>query len=600
MTAAAALAALPVSAAVIWLTLRIRPRRLVARPTGDRWHDRETPVGGGIGIVAGIGAAVALALATGAIDWSSELGGVLAGCGLLFVAGLVDDVHSLPPLAKLAAQVVAAVVVLASGLSVEIVGNDVLATAIGLLWLVGMTNAFNLLDNMDGLAATLAAIAAVYFAIDAATVHPNDTVLLLALALALACVGFLPFNVRLRGSASIFMGDAGSQALGFLLASLGLYASWNVAGTTVATLLLPILVLAVPILDTALVTVVRLLEGRPVSQGGLDHTSHRIVYRGLSERRALVLLALVSAGLGATSLTYTVLDDAWIATIGVLLTFALLVQFASFIGEVERAPESASRLGRTLVVHRQRFVEVLVDFALITASLAAAFLLRVDGTGTDYQRHVVAVSLPAILAARYAAFIPLGLYRGVWRYASATDAVRVVAAVAVSELVAFGVVAATTEFGDFPLEVYLIDAILCSLVIGASRFGERAFLRAFHAIASRGTQRRTLIVGAGRAGRSLLRELREQPDVRVVGFVDDEPRLRGRTLLGVRVLGGSDDVARVLAAVQADAVLVTIPDAARERLDAIVAACAGSGAECRFVRRQTDLTPDAVLGVGAK
>jgi UDP-GlcNAc:undecaprenyl-phosphate GlcNAc-1-phosphate transferase len=599
MTAIAAIAALPVSAAVIWLTLRIRPRRLVASPSGDRWHDRETPVGGGIGIVAGLFAGVGLALATGVIDWSSELGGVLAGCLVLFVAGLVDDLASLPPLAKLGAQVAAATIALASGLSVEIVGNDVLAVAIGLLWLVGMTNAFNLLDNMDGLAATLAAIAGIYFAIDAATAHENDLVLVIALALAFACAGFLPFNLRPRGRAAIFMGDAGSQALGFVLASLGLLASWNVAGTTVATLLLPILVLAVPILDTALVTVVRLLEGRPISQGGLDHTSHRIVYRGLSERRALILLALVSAALGATSLTYTVLDDAWIATVGVLLSFALLVQFASFIGEVERRPERAGRIGK-LVVHRQRFVEVLVDFALITASLAAAFLLRVDGTGTDYQRHIVAVSLPAILAARYAAFILLGLYRGVWRYASATDAVRVVVAVVVSEAVAVGFVALTNPFGDFPLDVYVIDALLCTALIAASRFGERAFARALHVVAGRGTQRRTLLVGAGRAGRSLLRELREQPDVRVVGFVDDEPRLRGRTVLGVRVLGGADDVAGVLTATGADAVLVTIPDAPRDRLGVVVAACEAAGIECRFVRRQTDLTADTVLGAGAR
>ena len=600
MNAIAAIAALPLSAAIIWATLRLRPRRLVAAPSGDRWHDRETPVGGGIGIVLGLVGAVLLALATGALPWSSELGGVLAGCAILFVAGLVDDVRSLPPLAKLGAQLAAAVIVLASGLSVEIVGNDVLAVAIGLLWLVGMTNAFNLLDNMDGLAATLAAIAAGYFAIDAATVHENDLVLVLALSLAFACLGFLPFNIRPGRPAAIFMGDAGSQVLGFVLACLGLLASWNVAGTTVATLLLPILVLAVPILDTALVTIVRLLEGRPVSQGGRDHTSHRIVYRGLSERRALVLLALVSAALGATSLTYAVLDDAWIATVGVLLSFALLVQFASFIGEVERRPDSATRMGRTFVVHRQRFVEVLVDFALITASLGIAFLLRVDGTGTDYQRHIVAVSLPVILAARYAAFIPLGLYRGVWRYASATDAVRVIAAVVISEVVAVGFIALTNPFGDFPLDVYVIDAILCTVLIGASRFGERAFARAFHVVAGRSAQRRTLLVGAGRAGRSLLRELREQPDVRVVGFVDDDARLRGRSVLGARVLGGTEAVSAAIESSRANAVLVTIPDAPRERLTMVVAACDEAGIECRFVRRQTDLTPETVLGAGAR
>src|SRR5204863_2378406 len=117
-----------------------------------------------------------------------------------------------------------------------------------------MTNAFNLLDNMDGLAATLAAIACAFFALDAFTQHPNHLVATLALGVCFACLGFLPYNLRLRRPAAVFMGDSGSQVLGFALASLSLAASWTVAGSTVATLLLPLLVLAVPILDTTLVT----------------------------------------------------------------------------------------------------------------------------------------------------------------------------------------------------------------------------------------------------------------------------------------------------------------------------------------------------------
>jgi UDP-GlcNAc:undecaprenyl-phosphate/decaprenyl-phosphate GlcNAc-1-phosphate transferase len=600
MSELAVLVAFPTAAAVIWLTLRTRlARRLVAEPTGERWSEKATPSFGGLGIAAGLAAGVLLALAVGAIDPSSELWGILGGCALLFLAGAVDDLRALPPFVKLAAQLGAAALALAGGLSVEIVDNDVLAVAIAVVWLVGMTNAFNLLDNMDGLAASLAAIAAAYFAIDAATVHPNDTVLVLALSLGLACAGFLPFNIRPGRPAAIFMGDSGSQLLGFALAALGLYASWNVAGTTVATLLLPILVLAVPILDTALVTVIRLLEGRPLSQGGRDHTSHRIVYRGISERRAVLLLALVSAALGATSLAYTVLDDAWIAAIGVLVTFSLLVQFASFIAEVERGSEPASFVARTLVVHRKRLVEVAVDAGLITASLAAAFLLRVDGTGTAYQRHIVAASLPPILAARYLAFIPLGLYRGVWRYASAGDALRVVLAVGISQLLAVGYVALTNSFGDFPVDVYLIDALLCCILIGGSRFGERAFAKGLHTLWGR-DRRRTLIVGAGRAGRSLLRELRELPSERVVGFVDDDPRLRGRTLLGTRVVGGTDELPTILAAVGPERVLVTIPDAPHLLLEAVVGACADAGVACRFVRREIDLDPTAVLGAAVK
>src|SRR5438046_1831218 len=147
--------------------------------------------------------------------------------------------------------------------------------------------------------------------------------LVVALAVGLACAGFLPFNLRPGKPAAIFMGDSGSQLLGFALAALGLSASWKAAGTTVATLFLPILVLAVPILDTALVTIVRILEGRPIYQGGRDHTSHRLVYRGLSEKRAVLLLGLIAAGLGGTSLAYNIVGDARLTIAGVLLTFAL-------------------------------------------------------------------------------------------------------------------------------------------------------------------------------------------------------------------------------------------------------------------------------------
>ena len=264
MSALAAVAALPAAVLTVWALLRSPlARRLVAAPTADRWHERSTPLLGGLGIFAGITAGVWLAVASGAIPLTEAFAGIYGGVALLFVAGLIDDLRALPPLVKLGAQIAAAVLVLATGTDVQLIHAKVVAWALALLWLVGMTNAFNLLDNMDGLAATLAGIAFGFFAIDAVTVHPSHAALALALAGALACLGFLPFNLRRRGKALVFMGDSGSQVLGFFLAALGLSASWKVAGTTVATFLLPILVLAVPILDTTLVTIVRLLEGRP-------------------------------------------------------------------------------------------------------------------------------------------------------------------------------------------------------------------------------------------------------------------------------------------------------------------------------------------------
>jgi UDP-GlcNAc:undecaprenyl-phosphate/decaprenyl-phosphate GlcNAc-1-phosphate transferase len=598
----AALAAFPAAALSVWALLHSPlAARLVAAPSADRWRARATPLLGGIGIFFGITAGLWLAVAVGAVPLTREIAGIYGGISILFVAGLVDDLRALPPLTKLALQVAAAVLVLATGTDVQLIHAHVIAWALALLWLVGMTNAFNLLDNMDGLAATLAAIACAFFAIDAYTVHPSHLVALLALGICFACLGFLPYNLRLRRGAAVFMGDSGSQVLGFALAALGLASSWNVAGSTVATLLLPVLVLAVPILDTTLVTVVRLLEGRPVMRGGRDHTSHRLVYQGLSDKRAVVLLAVVSAALGLTSLAYRVLGDTRITLAGVLITFAFLLQFGSYLADVNHppAPEGASSFVRSLLVHRRRLIEVLVDFALITASFTIAYIIRVEGTGTIWQRHIFNLSLPAILVSRYIFFFAFGLYRGVWRYAGARDAAAIVGAVVVSEVVAYLILDATQVWGPFPRSIFIIDALVCTVLVGASRFWERAFVRAVSSLTGRGGRKRTLIVGAGRGGRSLLRELRETRGEQVVGFVDDDPRLSRRRLQGVPVLGGLMEVEPILVRTRPDTVLVTIPDAPREKLGLVVDACTLADVPCRFVRRDKDLDPRVVLGAAA-
>jgi UDP-GlcNAc:undecaprenyl-phosphate GlcNAc-1-phosphate transferase len=604
--ALAALVALPISFLTIrFLSRTSVARTLVAAPSTDRWHERPTPLLGGTGIMAGLAGALAIGIGAGLVPASAELLGIFGGCLILFTAGAVDDRIHLPPIAKIGAQAAAAAVVLASGVNVELVSNSVLGTAIGFAWLIGMTNAFNLIDNMDGLAATLAAVACTFFAIDAFTVHPNHSIALLSLAICFSCLGFLPYNLRLRTPAAVFMGDSGSQVLGFGLAALGLAASWTVAGSTVATLLLPILVLAVPILDTTLVTVVRLLEGRPVTRGGRDHTSHRLVYRGLSDKRAVVLLAVVSAALGLTSLAYNVLDDQRLTLIGVLITFAFLLQFGSYLAAVESTgePNGTTSFLRSLLVHRRRLVEVLVDFALITASFALAFMIRVEGPGlpgVPWHRHVFAMSLPAILVARYVVFTLFGLYRGVWRYAGARDAALIFFAVVVSEGLAFLYIWATVPWRGFPRGTYFIDVLLCSLLIGASRFWERGVTHALRSFVGRGAQQRTLIVGAGKSGRSLLRELRESPSTRVVGFVDDDPGFRRRRIQGVPVFGGLDEIGLALGRLAPDAVLVTIPDAPRTRLDGVVEACRRADVACRFVRREVDLDPSVVFGAVAK
>src|SRR5262249_24791846 len=244
-------------------------------------------------------------------------------------------------------------------------------------------------------------------------------------------------------------------------------------------------------------------------------------------------------------------------------------------------------------------VESLVDFALITASFAGAYYLRVQPQRPRFDRHDSLLSLAVLLAVRYLAFIPFCLFRGVWRYAGARDAAAIVGAVVVSEVVAYLILDATQVWGPFPRSIFIIDALLWTVVIGASRFWERAFVRAVSTLTGRGDRHRTVIVGAGRGGRSLLRELRETAGEQVVGFVDDDQRLARRRLQGVPVLGGLLEIEGVLARARPDTVLVTIPDAPRERLGLVIDACALAEVPCRFVRRETNLDPRVVLGAGA-
>ena len=602
MEAAVTIAALPVAALVLWALLRTSAReRLVARPTGERWHARTTPTFGGVGIAAGAAAGLGLAVAVDAVEPTSELLGIVLGAALLFGAGLLDDLRGLSPVAKLAAQLAAAGIAVSLGLEVQLVGNDVLATAVALVWLVGITNAFNLLDNMDGLAATMAAIACGLFAVAATTGDADsDLVVTVALATGFACLGFLPFNLRPNRAAAVFMGDSGSQLLGFTLAALGLASSWTVAGTTTATVLLPLLVLAIPILDTTLVTVVRLLERRPVTQGGKDHTSHRLVYYGLSERKAVALLALIAIAVGLTGIAYTVLDDGRVTVVGVLVTMVLLVQFASFLGDLEQRARAGSvaeapSLVRAMLAPR-RVGEMLVDFGLMCASFLAAYALLVDGLGDDTQRAVFLAALPVVLAARYLCFVLVGVYRRVWRFAGARDALAIAAACAVSAAAALFVVDSTRGLSNFPWQVFALDALFAAVAVVGWRLLVTAGLEAREHARS-GARRRVLIVGAGRSGRSLARELRETPGERVVGFVDDNPGVRRRRIAGVTVAGGLDEIAAIVASTRPDEVLVTIPGADADRLARVADACLEAGIGCRFVER-TETEP--VLPVHAK
>jgi FlaA1/EpsC-like NDP-sugar epimerase len=160
--------------------------------------------------------------------------------------------------------------------------------------------------------------------------------------------------------------------------------------------------------------------------------------------------------------------------------------------------------------------------------------------------------------------------------------------------ITIGIVGATRSFGDFPLEVFAVDALLCAALVAGSRLA----LRLLPGLSTyRTEQERVLIVGAGRSGRALARELADTPDRRVVGFLDDNPQVRRRRVLGVKVVGGLDDAAAHIEATRPQHVLITIPDVPTERLHALLAAGETAGITCRIVRRTTEPTSPPLVQV---
>jgi UDP-GlcNAc:undecaprenyl-phosphate GlcNAc-1-phosphate transferase len=367
-------------------------------------------------------------------------------------------------------------------------------------------------------------------------------------------------------------------------------------------MVLPLLVLAIPIVDTTLVTIVRLLERRPVSQGGKDHTSHRLVYYGLSETKAVALLSFLAVALGATGLAYNVLGNPRVTVVGVLVTMVLLVQFASLLTDLEERSRRGVAEGVPSVLRAlwqpQRLGEALVDFALMCFSFFVSYTLLSDGLGSAGERGVFLQALPILLAIRYVSFVAAGIYRRVWRFASAYDLVAIAAACVLSGLVTLGVVGLLTPFVGFDWKVFPVDAVLCAVLVASSRLALRLLRRP----SSRhdGPRRRVLLVGAGRSGRSLARELREDGSVRVVGFLDDNPAVRRRRVHGIVVLGGLDEAETTLASAVPDEVLVTIPHARAERLEHVTQACAAAGIACTLVHRRTETTIPTLAEAGVE
>jgi UDP-GlcNAc:undecaprenyl-phosphate GlcNAc-1-phosphate transferase len=495
------------------------------------------------------GIAIYLAFIIGCLIFAPDLSRaypMLIAATLLFGVGIIDDLKQLKPYVKLVMQVVAASIVVFSGLRLPGLywaSWELGVNFLTIFWLVAITNAINLLDNMDGLAGGISLIACAFLAITF-FVNGQTAEAALPLILAGAVAGFLRFNFN---PATIFMGDCGSMFLGFALSGIALLSDIQRTRNLVSVLATPVLILTIPILDTMVVAVTRKLSGRPVSQGGRDHTSHRLVALGMSERRATLSLFTLAALSGALALA--VREMAIWGALALVTLFALSALFIGlYLGKVgvyaegrNPNPEAAAA---TLVdpfgnfSHRRRIFEILLDSVLVALAYYSAYLLRFDGDLPRQQIPIFIRTLPLLVAVQILSFLIGGVYRGIWRYAGVYELARLAVAVFAGSAVGGLAVLLFYNFQGPSRAVFILNGMMLLFFAGASRIS----FRLIAALIAEQRQpapdaRPVLIYGAGAGGEILVRELLNNPGYRYqpVGFIDDDVQKTGMLLRGYRI-----------------------------------------------------------------
>ncbi|MFV0389606.1 MAG: hypothetical protein ACK5NT_12720 [Pyrinomonadaceae bacterium] len=555
-----------------------RRRGFVAAPKADRWHKKPTAMLGGIAIYL-----TTIVISAAAVPYTKGKLVVLGGSTILFMVGLVDDFLNIKPYQKLIGQLIGTAFVIGMGFTLPWTHWEIVNIFITVFWLIGITNAINLLDNMDGLAAGISAIASLTLAIVLYSNGQTDELMLVSVFIG-SLVGFLAFNFY---PASIFMGDCGSMFVGFFLASSvmlnstdGFYAGRSRGVFTV--LVVPAMILLVPIFDTTFVTVLRKVSGRRASQGGRDHTSHRLVALGLSERSAVLMLYGLAIVAGFISFYIRDLQLTQSLALFALLT-VVLVLVGVFLGKVRVYDDDEEELARNNnaafgflinLSYKRRIFEVLLDSLLITLAYYFSYSLLFPNFERTSTWDIFIQSLPLMVVIQLGAFLFVGVYRGIWRYTGINDFVTFFKGTVIGTAVGMIVLLFLYRFQSFSRGVFLLDGLLLFSAVSASRIAFRLFRQILPTPITE-EHRRVLIYGAGDGGEMVFRELENNPkwEMSPVGFIDDDPLKQDKMIHGLKVCGGIRDIAQVCRDLNVEELLISVRNMDPENLKELRAVC---------------------------
>lgn len=564
---------------------------VVARPRRDRWHQKPTAMLGGI--------AIYVACSVGCLIFAPKLPGmrlIWAAGTVVFITGLIDDLFHLKPYVKLVVQLGIAATMIYFGRRLPWTSYEAINIFITIFWLVGITNAINLLDNMDGLAGGVSLISCLFLMITFLLNGQIEQALLPAL-LSGAILGFLVFNFN---PASIFMGDCGSMFLGFVLGGAALLSDFDRTRHLGAVLLTPVLIMMIPIFDTCLVTVTRKLSGRSITQGGRDHSSHRLVALGMSERRAVLMLYLLAATSGGLALIVRELKPE--VLLWLIPSFALVLLFIGlYLGKVRVYEEGQQPPDNTIIsaladfAYKRRIFEILLDVLLVALAYYGAYLLRFDGGMASEQIAIFLKTLPLVIAIQMLCLLLGGAYGGFWRYIGINDLLVIAKSVLVGTFASAVVVLAAQGFQVPSRAVFVLDTVLLLIFVIASRLSFR-LLRALivghpklHPDA-----RPVLIYGAGDGGELLIREISNNPDYHYapIGFVDDDLHKVGKLIHGYRIFH-TGELSELIRLHSVKEILISTSKVPENKLDHL--RCRGICLKRMILRFESDLAPNTGL-----
>ena len=572
------LAAIFGAACLVSIALALLWRKLVLQlghtAPADPLHPTRTALSAGIALAAA-------ALVTGAYWTDVTRPAWLAGVAYLGL-GLVDDLRALRPGIKLILQLAIAAGLVAVG-SLLPVGPLWVAAPLSILWLASAVNAFNFIDNMDGIASGTAAAAALVAGMLA--MHFGETqIAAAALAVSGASLGFYVLNFP---PAKMFLGDCGSMFLGGFLAEWAIVFTQKLGGVPagpVRKVIVIALLLYVPLMNLVFIAVVRRLEGTPLAHGIADHVNYRMLALGISPRRIAVIIPAATLLIGAVSLAVLALRPVVIAPLFGIFAITTLY-LALFLSTGDVAPfrrgfarSAESGKGQTYRLRSIRRAAYVADLLLIPIAYLTAFLVRWDMLMPAAQRKNLLITLPILLILRMASVRLFGLYDFFWAYAGIDELVRLLMAVGSSS----ALLVATATFlnmRDFSRGVIVIDAVLAVMLLGFTRFGLLMFQHLIASASADYKKSRVLIIGAGDAGVAMLAESRRNRDLglKAVGFLDDDREKRNLSVHSVRVIGAICDLPSAAKKARAEMAIIAIPSLTVQRRREIEQQCRDVG-----------------------